>query len=97
VREVPRIFRALEEVGSAQNGTQGSNWGSGADGADAVEVALAGALKGAADAGRWDVVERLARELEARRKARESPADGEVAASDCLPPAFRQAGRGVRG
>jgi hypothetical protein len=34
-----------------------------------VEQALAGALEGAAAAGRWDVVAQLARELEARRLA----------------------------
>jgi hypothetical protein len=39
---------------------------------DPVEVALAAALDGAAKAGRWDVVARLARELEARRGAGEA-------------------------
>ncbi|MCR4340112.1 MAG: tyrosine-type recombinase/integrase [Gemmatimonadaceae bacterium] len=37
---------------------------------DAVEEALAEALRGASAAGQWQVVELLARELEARRKAR---------------------------
>jgi hypothetical protein len=37
---------------------------------DAVEVALADALKGAATAGQWAVVSQLAKELEARRIAR---------------------------
>jgi hypothetical protein len=39
-------------------------------GDDAVEAALAGALAHAADAGRFDVVAQLAKELEARRLAR---------------------------
>src|SRR5687767_11595205 len=69
VRDAPRIFRELEGVESAQSGTEGPFGVPGADGADAVERALAGALTAAADAGRWDVVERLARELGARRKA----------------------------
>jgi ribosomal protein S9 len=38
---------------------------------DAVEAALARALMKAAEAGRFDVVAQLARELEARRLARE--------------------------
>jgi hypothetical protein len=50
VRDAPRIFREFEGVGSAHSGTEGSNWSAGADGADAVELALAGALKAAADA-----------------------------------------------
>jgi len=37
---------------------------------DAIEAALADALAGATEAGRWDVVAQLARELEARRLAR---------------------------
>ena len=46
---------------------------------DAVEAALAEALTKAAAAGRYDVVAKLARELEARRLARlERPADGNV-------------------
>jgi len=42
---------------------------------DAVETALAAALSRAAEAGRFDVVVQLVRELEARRraKARDSP------------------------
>jgi len=36
---------------------------------DVVEDALARALVGASEAGRWDVVARLARKLEARRLA----------------------------
>jgi hypothetical protein len=39
-------------------------------GGDAVEEALAGALARAAQAGRFDVVAKLAEELEARRLAR---------------------------
>jgi hypothetical protein len=38
---------------------------------DAVEAALAKALGGATAAGRWDVVAQIAKELEARRLARE--------------------------
>lgn len=38
--------------------------------ADAVERALADAITKASDAGAWDVVAQLARELEARRTAR---------------------------
>jgi hypothetical protein len=52
---------------------------------DAVEAALAGALKGATDAGRWDVVAQLARELEARRTARAGnvvPLDGRARRRD---------------
>ena len=37
---------------------------------DAVEAALAEAIRGATSAGRWDVVAQLASELEARRLAR---------------------------
>ena len=37
---------------------------------DAVEDALAAALKGATEAGKWDVVAQLAGELQARRVAR---------------------------
>jgi hypothetical protein len=44
--------------------------------ADLVEGALAGALAQAAAAGRWEVVETLARELGARRAAREARAPG---------------------
>lgn len=43
--------------------------GQGMDHADEVTRALAEALRGAAAAGRWDVVSQLAGELEARRKA----------------------------
>jgi putative addiction module component (TIGR02574 family) len=39
---------------------------------DAVEEALANALRSAAGAGRWDVVAQLASELETRRRARAS-------------------------
>ena len=39
---------------------------------DLVEAALADALIGAKDAGRWDIVAKLAGELEARRLAREA-------------------------
>jgi hypothetical protein len=38
---------------------------------EVVEAALAKALEGATAAGRWDVVAQLAKELEARRLARE--------------------------
>lgn len=41
----------------------------GLDQVDTVVDALAEALRGAASAGRWDVVAQLARELEARRLA----------------------------
>lgn len=37
---------------------------------DPIEVALADAITAASEAGRWDVVAQLARELEARRTAR---------------------------
>ncbi len=46
--------------------------------AGVVEPALAEALKLAARAGRWDIVEQLAQELEARRKGR---CAGQVAAA----------------
>jgi len=42
---------------------------------DAVEQALAAALVGATAAGQWEVVARLAAELEARRKARSGTVD----------------------
>jgi hypothetical protein len=42
-------------------------------GPDAVEVALGEALAKAAAAGAWETVGQLARELEARRKARQAP------------------------
>jgi hypothetical protein len=40
------------------------------DAGDVVEEALAGALARASAAGKWGIVETLARELEARRVAR---------------------------
>lgn len=40
--------------------------------ADAVETALAAGLRLAAQAGQWQAVAQLAKELEARRLARES-------------------------
>jgi hypothetical protein len=40
---------------------------------DAVESALAEAIRQATSAGKWDVVLQLARELEARRLARQAP------------------------
>jgi len=40
---------------------------------DVVEVALADALTRAAEAAQWELVAQLARELEARRRAREAP------------------------
>jgi hypothetical protein len=40
---------------------------------DAVEAALAEAVARAAAAGAWDVVGKLAGELEARRRARQAP------------------------
>jgi hypothetical protein len=46
----------------------GQSWGNRDVGGD-VEAALARALSQAADAGRFDVVAQLARELEARRLA----------------------------
>jgi hypothetical protein len=39
---------------------------------DAIELALAEALRGASASGQWDVVAKLASELEARRRARAS-------------------------
>lgn len=41
-----------------------------AAGVDVVETALADALRRASEAGAWEAVAQLARELEARRKAR---------------------------
>jgi hypothetical protein len=43
--------------------------------ADPVEAALATALEGATRAGEWATVAQLARELEARRKAKERVVD----------------------
>jgi hypothetical protein len=40
---------------------------------DPVEQALADGIRGATAAGQWTVVAALARELEARRLARQSP------------------------
>jgi hypothetical protein len=45
---------------------------------DPVEAALAEALSKAAAAGAWEVVGQLARELEARRKARGAVVDLEA-------------------
>jgi ribulose 1,5-bisphosphate carboxylase large subunit-like protein len=45
------------------------------EGADPVEAALAVALERASLVGQWTVVEVLARELEARRKARSGVVD----------------------
>lgn len=45
------------------------------DSNDAVELALAEAIRGATAAGQWAVVAQLAGELEARRRARESVVD----------------------
>ena len=46
---------------------------------DAVEAALAEALRRASEAGQWDVVATLARELQARREARAGVVDLEAA------------------
>lgn len=46
---------------------------------DVVEAALAGALERAAAAGQWTVVEVLARELEARRRAWDGVVDLDAA------------------
>jgi hypothetical protein len=46
---------------------------------DPVEVALAEALRRASEAGQWDVVATLARELQARREARVGIVDLEMA------------------
>jgi hypothetical protein len=43
--------------------------------ADAVEAALADALRGATAAGQWETVAALARELQARREARAGTVD----------------------
>ncbi len=59
------------EIGGVHPGV-GQSWGNPASpgaGADPVEVALARALDRASEAGRFDVVTQLARELEARRLA----------------------------
>jgi hypothetical protein len=52
------------EIGRAEVAA-GQSWGN----PDPVELALADAIKKASDAGRFDVVAQLARELEARRLA----------------------------
>ena len=52
-----------------------------AESRDAVEAALASALERAAAAGQWATVEALARELEARRRARGGVLDLEAARS----------------
>ena len=60
------------EIGGVHPGV-GQSWGnpvSPGAGADQVEAALARALDRASEAGRFDVVAQLARELEARRLAR---------------------------
>ncbi len=48
---------------------------------DAVELALAVALRGATEAGRWEVVSQLAAELRARREARQAPEVVSIAAA----------------
>ena len=60
---------------------------------DVVEVALADALRGAAAAHEWPVVQQLARELEARRLARSAP-DGGYAAGVVELEAARRGRRG---
>ena len=60
------------EIGGVHPGV-GQSWGNPASlgtGTDQVEAALARALDRASEAGRFDVVAQLARELEARRLAR---------------------------
>ena len=54
--------------------------------ADAVELALAVALQEAAAAGAWSSIERLAGELEARRKARL----GVAGVAEVIPLTFRR-------
>ncbi len=55
---------------SADLGTRSKRFDHTEAAADPVEVALGDALTRASLAGQWDVVGQLARELEARRKAR---------------------------
>jgi len=60
------------EIGGVHPGV-GQSWGNPAfagGGENGIEAALARALDRASEAGRFDVVEQLARELEARRLAR---------------------------
>jgi hypothetical protein len=60
------------EIGGVHPGV-GQSWGNPASlgtGTDQVEAALARSLDRASEAGRFDVVAQLARELEARRLAR---------------------------
>jgi hypothetical protein len=60
---LPTVALATEVLPSdVELGVRGAN--------DPVDVAIAGALFRAAEAGRFDVVAQLARELEARRCAR---------------------------
>ena len=60
---------------------EASEHGESAPAADPVELALAVALERASLAGQWSAVEVLARELEARRKARAGVVDlGQVRA-----------------
>ena len=65
--EDSRVGEGRGRPGMTPDGTPvGQSWGD----ADPVEAALAEALRKATEAGRWEVVGQLARELEARRMAR---------------------------
>jgi len=63
--------RSEKPAASAQTVVDADTVGPGVGPADPVEAALAHALTKAAEAGRFDVVAQLARELEARRLAQE--------------------------
>jgi hypothetical protein len=63
------LERPRTEIGSSE-GQSGHQ--------DAVETALADALQKASEAGAWDVVAKLAAELEARRRARAAVVDLDV-------------------
>jgi hypothetical protein len=75
-REIEKTSPISDPSGPEIGGTHtdvGQSWGNPASpgtGEDQVEAALARALDRASEAGRFDVVAQLARELEARRLAR---------------------------
>lgn len=69
----PRESARIEICEQAREDTSAGEAGAMIGVPDQVERAIADALARASAAGAWDAVATLARELEARRKARQSP------------------------
>ncbi|MBI3204513.1 MAG: hypothetical protein HYZ29_23460 [Myxococcales bacterium] len=72
--EIPQE-REIADAPIAEGERAGASAGHSGGNQDAVEAAIATALERASAAGQWTVCEVLARELEARRKARSSVVD----------------------